>query len=155
MIQSIFSQAQRGYKVINKADKAYQKGYYQKALKLLTKADNMSYSDYDNFNKAIYKSAIIKVSTHIQMENYQLARNILDSTFVFFATANRINEFDSLYAVSYQKEFGRTYLKRKIEEGMLNNSITIKTDREECVGLNDICIAYIPLDDGQIMRMEF
>ena len=134
--------AQKGYKVIRKAEKKHQYGQNDRALKLLSKAENMNYGFFGNAwleaNRAIN---LLRAKIYIDKKEYQLARNYLDSISSEFVGDN----LDSIRIRTFQLEYGKDSLSSMIDSSLLNT-------KEECEA-SYFCYIIIPLTNGKTIRM--
>lgn len=135
--------AQEGFKVIRKAEHKHENGQNERALKLLSKAENMNYGFCGNAwmdaNRAIN---LLRAKIYIDKKEYQMARNSLDSIGWEYLGDN----LDSIRIRTYQMEYGKDSLSSMIDSSLVKTRI-------EC-GEND-CYAIIPLTNGKVMRMKF
>lgn len=135
--------AQKGFKVIYKAEKRFEKGQNKKALKLLTKAEKMDYGFCGNAwleaNRAIN---LLKARISIDQKEYQQARNCLDSIDWEFNGDN----FDSIKIRTYQMEYGKDSLSSMIDSALLNTWIECY---DEANGF-----AIIPLTNGKTIKFK-
>jgi hypothetical protein len=129
--QNVF--AQRGYKVIKKAENKIKSKDYFKAIKLLNKAEKMDYGFCGNARLvADFEIDSLRFTAYHEQKKFELARTSLDSLFSFGVR----EDLDSLKVLTYQKEYGEKFLKDIIERSIPNSYI-------EC---NDYdCFGYIPL----------
>ncbi len=133
--------AQRGYKVIYKAERKYEKGHYKKALKLLSKAENMNYGFCGTWMEADRAINLLRAKIYINKKEYQLASNSLDS----IGRGHAGDNLDSIRIRIYQMEYGKDSLSRMIDSALVNT-------RVECVEEN--CFAMIPLMNGKAIKMK-
>ena len=135
--------AQEGFKVIYKAEVKYENGQHERALKLLTKAENMNYGFCGNAwmdaNRAIN---LLRAKIYIDNKEYQMARNSLDSINWEYLEDN----LDSIRIRTYQMEYGKDSLSSMIDASLVNTNV-------EC-GESD-CYVIIPLTNGKLIRMKF
>lgn len=96
--------AQNGFKVIKKAEAKFKRGNFKKALKLLSKAEDMNYGFCGNaWLDANHDINILRSKIYRQQGEYQLLRNSLDSIGFEYPNEN----YDSLRIRAYQLEFGK------------------------------------------------
>jgi hypothetical protein len=139
---TVFTQS--GFKTIQKADIKYEKGKYYKSLNLLNKADTMNYGFCGNAwmdaNSAIN---ILRYHIYTDLENYQMARNSLDSI-TWIRQGSRI---DSLKIRSYQLQYGAKTISELIDTTL--NNVTI-------ICQNNSCYAQIPIFyDSTLIKLKF
>lgn len=160
LVQCTFVNAQRGFKVLAKAEKQYEKGNYEKTLKLLDKVDNMSDESFKDSHIDTVKRKItwLKASAYIEMKEYQLARNTIETSALRFFKI----DYDSLYMVSYRKEYGTDYLRTQIQKTIKNDDFkTIMicrifcSDEDSYKRSDDTCIASFTLENGEIIIIPF
>ena len=132
---------QRGYKVIDRAEAKYQKGKYDKALRLLNKAEKMDYGFCGNaWIEADMAIMDLRVSIYMAKKEYQKVRNSLDSSGLGFTEYS-----DSIRIVTYQMEYGKDSLAKMIDSSLQNINIRY---------INDICIADIQLTNGDFIQLK-
>ena len=125
--------AQKAYKVIEKAEHKIVEKNYEKALKLLNKAENMDYGFCGNAKlTADYEIDSLRFVAYFKLNKFELARKSLDSLFSF----GKREDLDSLKVLTYQKEYGDEFIRNIIDKSIPNSYV-------EC---NDYdCFGYIPL----------
>jgi hypothetical protein len=121
--------AQRGYKVINKAEKKIESKDYLKALRLLDRAEKMDYGFCGNARlEADLAIDSLRFVAFYKLNKYESARKSLDSLFSF---GNR-EDLDSLKVLTYQKEYGTEFLKNIIDKSISNSYLDCNVD--DCYG---------------------
>ena len=133
---SFWASAQEGFKVIEKAEKKFERKHYRKTLLLLNQAEEMNYGFCGNAWMDANRSInLLRVRVHLAQKNYQLARNSLDS----IAFEYRDDHFDSIIVRTYQLEIGVDSLSNMIDQSLKNTFfISEKLD----------WFALIPLTNG-------
>lgn len=134
---------QKGFKTIQKAETKYEKGKYLKALNLLNKTDHGDYGFCGNvWMGANYLANKLRCQIYIKLENYQMARNNLDSIIWY----HQGQSVDSLKIRTYQLQYGAKKLAENIDTSLQNVSI-ICTDYS--------CYAQIPiLDQPSFIKLK-
>jgi len=134
--------AQKGFKVINKAEIKYKNGQNKKALKLLSNAEKMNFGFCGNaWMDADRAINLLRAKIYIQQENYRLARNSLDS----IGWAYKGDNLDSIRIRTYQMEFGKESLSKMIDSSLINTMV-------KC-GEYD-CYVIIPLSNGKEIKLK-
>lgn len=134
--------AQKGFDVINKAALKYENGQNKRALKLLSKAENMNFGFCGNaWMEADRAINLLRSKIYINEKEYQLARNSLDS----IGWEHYEDNFDSIRIRTYQMEYGKDSLSSMIDTSLVNIKV-------EC-GEYD-CIAIIPLTNGKSVKLK-
>jgi len=112
--------AQKGFKLITKAELKYEQGKNTKALKLLSKAENMNYGFCGNaWMDASFSINLLRVKIHFKNNDYQAARDCLDSV-NWRADGDYL---DSIRIRTYQMEFGKDSLSKMIDVSLVSASI--------------------------------
>ena len=141
--------AKKGFKVIRKAERKNENGQNERALKLLSKAENMNigfcYSISIDANRAIN---LIRAKIYIDKKEYQMARNSLDSICLeYFDDWKYLRDnLDSIRIRTYQMEYGKDSLSSMIDSSLVNTKV-------KCEYYS--CIAIIPLKNGKEIKMRF
>jgi len=132
--------AQKGFKIIQKAEQKYLDGNYSKSMKLLDKADKMDYGFCGNAWMDAYKAIhFLRAQNYIKTKNYQLARNHLDSI-------QSQDNYDSIRIITYQLELGKDSLRKMIDASLEKAFIS-------CIDYT--CYANIPLTNGKtILKLK-
>ncbi|WP_417871391.1 hypothetical protein [Winogradskyella sp.] len=131
--------AQRGFKVIERAEKKIESYNYSKALKLLDKAEKMNYGFCGNaWLEARNEIDSLRFVAFFNQGKYDLARKSLDSLYSF----GQRDDLDSLKVLTYQKELGNELLKKLIDESLPNSYV-------ECGDIID-CYGIIPLSQNDM-----
>lgn len=130
--------AQRGFKVIDKAEQKFEDGKNKRALKILSKAEKMNYGFCGNARISASNTInLLRAKIYIDQKDYQLARNSLDSIAWGF-------NLDSIRIRTYQLEYGKDSLSNIIDTSFANTRI-------ECKEL--YCFVIIPLLNGHNLRL--
>jgi len=134
--------AQEGFKVIHKAEQKYENGQNKKALKLLSKAEKMNYGFCGNaWTDADRAINLLRAKIYIDQENYQLARNSLDS----IGWEYKGDNLDSIRIRTYQLEYGKDSLSNVIDTSFTNTKI-------ECEDYD--CFVIMPLSNGENLKLK-
>lgn len=134
--------AQKGFKVIHKAEKKYDNRQNKKALKLLSKAEKMNYGFCGNaWMDADRAINLLRAKIYIDQENYQLARNSLDS----IGWEYKGDNLDSIRIRTYQLEYGKDSLSNMIDTSFTNTKI-------ECGDYD--CFVIMPLSNGENLKLK-
>lgn len=134
--------AQKGFKVIRKAERKYMNGQYKRSLELLSKADKMSYGFCGNaWLESERDINLLRSKIYIARGEYQLARNSLDSLNWKYKDDN----FNLVRIRTYQSEYGKDSLCNMIDASLEN--IYIECDEYDCY-------AIISLTNGKWMKLN-
>ena len=134
--------AQNGFIEIHKAEQKYENGQNKKALKLLSNAEKMNYGFCGNaWMDADRAINLLRAKIYIDQEDYQLARNSLDSIGLEYKGDN----LDSIRIRTYQLEYGKDALSNMIDTSFTNTKM-------EC-GEHE-CFVIIPLTDGENLKLK-
>lgn len=107
-----FAWSQKGFKVIRKAEQKMEQGNYQKALRLLDKADGMNYGFCGNaWIEAQELIVINRATVYAKLDQPLRAADTLNALTSLYITA----PIDSLKTVYYVEEFGKERVKREID----------------------------------------
>ncbi len=129
--------------LIQEARNSYEIDSLDHALLLLDKASQSSYGDcglalFEVLHDIPYLKAII----HIEKNNNQIARNLLDSSYI------HSRNFDSLRILSYQNQIGFDSLHSMIDSSLLKTTFLLQEHKQ-------FIYAIIPLSNGKdTMRIE-
>ncbi len=135
--------AQKGFKVIRKAENKFQNGRNDRALNLLSKAENMNYGFCGNaWMDADRAINLLRAKIYIDKREYQMARNSIDSISWEYLGDN----LDSIRIKTYLMEYGKDSLSAMLDSSLVSTKV-------EC-GEYD-CYAIIPLINGKVIRMKF
>lgn len=134
--------AQKGFKVVHKAEQKYENGQHKKALKLLSKAEKMNFGFCGNaWMDAERAINILKAKIYIDKKKYQLVRNSLDS----IGWEYRGDNLDSIRIRTYQLEYGKDSLSNMIDTSFTNTKI-------ECGDYD--CFVITPLTNGENLKLK-
>ena len=134
--------AQKGFEVIKKAETKHLNGQHKKALKLLSKAEKMNFGFCGNaWMDADREINLLKAKIYIKQENYQFARNSLDSIGVEY----RGDNLDSIRIRTYQMEFGKEFLSSVIDSSLNHSEVTCGEYE---------CYVSIPLTKGKEIKLK-
>lgn len=117
---SVFCEAQKGYELIDRAEKAYEEGKYKRALRLIRRAEKANYGFCGNaWDEALAAATLLKASVYIEQERFREAREALkDGVFYFqFTTPHGPEEFDSIMIHSFKKQYGSSAFLSMIDTG--------------------------------------
>lgn len=99
--------AQSAFKLIHKAERAYESGAYEKAFRLLNKAEKKDDGFCGNeWLEADCSIQLVRAKIYIKQEGYLLVRNIL----IQLLGKCPENQIDALLLKSYLEEYGRELL---------------------------------------------
>jgi len=122
--------SQSGFRVIEKAEKIYKQGDFNKSLKLLKRAEKMDYGFCGNAHiEAEIEIHTLRSEIYLKTKNYKLARASLDSIISF----GERRDIDSIKVRTYQDELGADYLKNVIDDS-LNDSF-VDCNNNDCYGI--------------------
>jgi len=134
--------AQKGFKVIDKAERKFEKGKNRRALKLLSKAEKMNYGFCGNaWIEAEIAIDLLRAKIYMDQKKYQLARNSLDSISWGFGG----DCYDSIRIRSYQLEYGKDSLNSMIDTSLAN--ATMHCNEYDC-------FVSIPLTNGNTIKLK-
>lgn len=122
-------QAQRGFRLIEKAEKEVESTRYRKALKLLKKAEKEDYGICGNAGlTAQFEIDSLKFIVFYQLIDYEAARKSLDSLLSF----GKRDDLDSLKIITYQAECGNEILKQTIDTSL--SGAYVECSEYDCYG---------------------
>jgi hypothetical protein len=134
--------AQKGFKVIHKAEQKYEDGQNKRALELLSKAEKMNYGFCGNARMGAKRAInLLRTKIYINKKEYQLARNSLDS----IGWEYKGDNLDSIKIRTYQMEYGKDSLSNMIDSSLVNTKV-------ECEEYD--CFAIIALKNGKEIKMK-
>jgi len=105
--------AQKGFKVIHKAERKYEKGKPNKALRLLDKAQGLDYFCGLGYMSAYDAIIRLRVQILFDRQAYQQARVAIESR-----NGAMRGLLDSLYVRSYQLEYGEDSLQAWVDPSL-------------------------------------
>ncbi len=131
--------SQEGFDVIRLAERKYEKGQLNGALKLLSKAEKMDYGFCGNaWFEADNAINSLRYKIYMDKKDYEMARNSL----YYLFPSNRV---DSIIIRTYQMEYGKDSLSNMIDSSLVNTRI-------ECGKYH--CYAIVSLTNGNVIRMR-
>lgn len=119
--------AQTIFKILDKAEKLYQKGFIHKALRKIEFAEKNN--DCICGSCAIHantKANLLRYKIHYTLKEYPLALNAIDAIDI------TTPEYDSLKIIVYQAQVGKTYLANNIDSSLANSKITCNENACSC-----------------------
>ena len=131
------------FELIQEARNSYENDSLDQALLLLDKASHSNYGDCGlGILEVLHDIPYLKAKIHIEKNNNQIARNILDSSYI------HSRSFDSLRILSYQNQIGLDSLHSMIDSSVLKTTFLLQEHRQ-------FIYAIIPLSNGKdTMRIE-
>ena len=134
--------AQKGCKMIRKAEHKYENGHNDRALKLLSKAENMNYGFCGNASMDANRTInLLKAKIYINKKEYQMARNSLDS----IGWEHIGDNLDSIRIRTYQMEYGKDSLSNMIDSSLVNTKVDCREYE---------CYSIITLTNGIVLKLN-
>jgi hypothetical protein len=139
-LQSIY--AQNPFKQLEKSEKLYKKGQYNKALKKIVRAENSDYCSCGNCVIELnWQANLLRYKIYNKLGKHSESRQALDS--IYFIS----NKTDSLKFITYQMEYGKGFISENIDLSLSKIKISYGKKKE--------CYIDIPLgSEEKSMRFK-